>query len=125
MPAKNAAPTMRQTQMNTRIDVGLKEAGDAALAHLGYTPSAAVRGLWRFVVDHQDDAAAVRSVIEPDAASALSDEASRKAATIVGLRSLYEQTACELGIPDKAEADLPSWDDLRGGWYGERLEREA
>lgn len=125
MPAKNAAPTMRQTQMNTRIDVGLKEAGDAALAHLGYTPSAAVRGLWRFVVDHQDDASAVRSVIEPDAASALSDEAARKVAAVSGLRSLYEQTACELGIPDKAEADLPSWDDLREDWYDERLEREA
>ena len=125
MPAKNAAPTMRQTQMNTRIDVGLKEAGDAALARLGYTPSAAVRGLWRFVVDHQDDAASVRSVIEPDAASALSGEASRKAAAISDLRSLYEQTACELGIPNKAEAGLPPWDDLREDWYDERLEWEA
>ena len=125
MPAKNAAPTMCQTQMNARIDAELKEAGDTALARLGYTPSAAVRGLWRFVVDHQDDAAALREVIEPGAASALSDEAVRKAAAISGLRSLYEQTACELGIPDKAEADLPSWDDLRGDWYDERLEREA
>lgn len=125
MPATNAVPAMRQTQMNTRIDVGLKEAGDAVLARLGYTPSAAVRGLWRFVVDHRDDAAVVREVIEPDAASALSDEAVRKAAAISGLRSLYEQTACELGIPDRAEADLPSWDDIREDWYDERLEREA
>ena len=125
MPATNAAPAARLTQMNTRIDAELKAAGDAALARLGYTPSAAVRGLWRFVVDHQDDAASVREVIEPDAASALSDEASRKAAAISGLRSLYERTAHELGIPDKAEADLPSWDDLREGWYDERLEREA
>lgn len=125
MPATSAVPTARQTQMNTRIDAELKAAGDAALAHLGYTPSAAVRGLWRFVVDHQDDAAAVREVIEPDAASAFSDEAVRKAAAISGLRSLYEQTACELGIPSKAEAGLPSWDDIREGWYDERLEREA
>lgn len=125
MHATNAAPAARQTQMNTRIDAELKAAGDAALARLGYTPSAAVRGLWRFVVDHQDDAAAVREVIEPDAASALSDEASRKAAAIVGLRSLYEQTACELGIPGKAKANLPFWDDIRESWYDERLEREA
>ena len=125
MPATSAAPTARLTQMNTRIDSGLKEAGDAVLARLGYTPSAAVRGLWRFVVDHQDDAAAVREVIEPDAASVLSDEASRKAAAIAGLRSLYEQTACELGIPGEAEAELPSWDGLREDWYDERLEREA
>ena len=125
MPATSAAPTARLTQMNTRIDAELKAAGDAALSRLGYTPSAAVRGLWRFVVDHQDDAAAVREVIEPDAASAHSDEAVRKAAAISGLRSLYEQTACELGIPDRAEADLPPWDDLREGWYDERLERGA
>lgn len=125
MPAINAAPTAHQTQMNTRIDAGLKEAGDAVLARLGYTPSAAVRGLWRFVVDHQDDAATVRSVIESDAASALSDEASRKATAIAGLRSLYERTACELGIPGKAEADLPSWHNIREDWYDERLEREA
>lgn len=125
MPATNAAPTVRQTQMNTRIDAELKEAGDTALARLGYTPSTAVRGLWRFVVDHQDDAAAVREVIEPGAASALSDEAVRKAAAISGLRSLYEQTACELGIPDRAEADLPSWHNIREDWYDECLEREA
>lgn len=35
------------------------------------------------------------------------------------------RAVCELGIPSKAEADLPSWDDLREGWYDERLEREA
>lgn len=125
MLATNAASAARQTQMNTRIDAELKAAGDAVLAHLGYTPSAAVRGLWRFVVDHQDNAAAVREVIEPDAASALSDEASRKVAAIADLRSLYEQTACELGISGKAEAELPSWDDLREDWYDERLEGEA
>lgn len=74
-----AAPLARQTQMNTRIDATLKEAGDAVLARLGYSPSAAVRGLWQFVVDHQDDAASVRKVIEPGVASALSDESARKA----------------------------------------------
>ena len=52
MPAANATSAARQTQMNMRIDAELKAAGDAALAHLSYTPSAAVRGLWRFVVDH-------------------------------------------------------------------------
>ena len=125
MPAENLKPAARQTQVNTRIDAGLKAAGDAALARLSNTPSAEVRGLWQFVVDCQDDAAVVREVIEPDAASVLSDEASRKAAAIAGLRSLYERAACELGISDKAEADLTSWDDLREGWYDERLEREA
>lgn len=125
MPGTTAASQARQTQMNTRIDAALKEAGDAVLARLGYSPSAAVRGLWQFVVDHQDDAASVRKVIAPDAATALSDEAARKASAITGLRSLYAQTAHELGIPGNGGVDVPSWDDLREDWYDERLGREA
>ena len=125
MPGTAAVLQARQTQMNTRMDATLKEAGDAVLARLGYTPSAAVRGLWRFVVTHQDDAAAVRGVIEPDAASALSDEATRKVSAILGLRSLYAQKAQELGISGNGAVDLPSWDDLRDEWYAGRLEREA
>ncbi|MGQ5426067.1 hypothetical protein ACULPM_03355 [Thermophilibacter sp. ZX-H3] len=125
MPGTTAAPLARQMQMNTRIDATLKEAGDAVLARLGYSPSAAVRGLWQFVVDHQDDAASVRKVIEPGAASALSDESARKASAITSLRSLYAQTAHELGIPGSDGADIPSWDDLREDWYDERLDREA
>lgn len=125
MPGTTAAPQARQTQMNTRIDTALKEAGDAVLARLGYSPSAAVRGFWQFVVDHQDDAASVRKVIAPDAVTALSDEAARKASAITSLRSLYAQTARELGIPGNDGADIPSWDDLREDWYHERLGREA
>lgn len=125
MSGTTAAPLARQTQMNTRIDAALKEAGDAVLARLGYSPSAAVRGLWQFVVDHQDDATSVREVIEPGAAGALSDEAARKASTIAGLRSLYARTAHELGISGYNSVDLPSWDDLREDWYDERLKKEA
>ena len=124
MPRATAVPQARQTQMNTRIDTSLKEAGDAVLARLGCSPSAAVRGLWQFMVDHQDDAASVRKVIEPGAASALSDESARKASAIASLRSLYTQTARELGIRGNDGADIPSWDDLREDWYDERLERE-
>ncbi len=125
MPTTNAVLAARQIQMNTRIDAGLKEAGDAVLARLGYTPSVAVRGLWQFMVDHQDDAASIREVIEPGTALAISDEASRKASAIAGLRSLYERMIRELGMPVACCADLPSWDDLREDWYDERLEREA
>ena len=125
MPGTTAVPQARQTQMNTRIDASLKEAGDAVLARMGYSPSAAVRGLWQFVVDHQDDVVSVREVLEPDAASSLTDEAARKASAIAGLRSLYVQTAHELGISGSGVANLPTWDDLREDWYDERLEREA
>ena len=40
----------RPVQMNVRIDRQLKEAGDAVLAHLGMTPSQAVRALWEYLV---------------------------------------------------------------------------
>lgn len=125
MPGTTAVPQARQTQMNTRIDASLKEAGDAVLARMGYSPSAAVRGLWQFVVDHQDDVVSVREVLEPDAASSLTDEAARKASAIADLRSLYVQTARELGISGSGVANLPTWDDLREDWYDERLERKA
>ena len=36
----------RPVQMNVRMDRQLKEAGDAVLAHIGMTPSQAVRTLW-------------------------------------------------------------------------------
>ncbi len=125
MAEMTAVSGARQTQMNTRIDASLKEAGDAVLARMGYSPSVAVRGLWRFVVDRQDDAAAVREVIEPDAVSALSDDSARKMRATAGLRTLYEQTAAELGISSEPPADLPSWDELREAWYDERLNEEA
>ena len=34
------------SQVNARIDAGLKAAGDAALAKAGLTPTKAIRGLW-------------------------------------------------------------------------------
>lgn len=40
----------KSIQMNVRIDRQLKEAGDAVLAHIGMTPSKAVRTLWEYLV---------------------------------------------------------------------------
>ena len=34
------------TQMNVRLETNLKNQGDAALAHAGYSPSQAARKLW-------------------------------------------------------------------------------
>lgn len=110
--------------MNTRIDASLKEAGDAVLARLGYTPSQAVRGLWMFAVAHQDDATAIRQVIEPYAAQTLSDEAAGRIAATEKLRALYQQTAGKLHIPHGTNSALPTWSDLRDAWYEERLEGE-
>lgn len=115
--------TARQVQMNTRIDAGLKAAGDSVLDGLGYTPSAAVRGLWRFIAEHADDAAAIRGVIEPEAAEALDDGASRRLAASASRRELYAQAISSLGIPSQPASELPGWDSLRDAWYEERLGR--
>lgn len=115
-----AAPESRQTQMNTRIDAGLKEAGDAVLAGLGYTPSVAVRGLWRFVVEHQDDAASIRAVLDPEPCGA--SGADRRLALLESTRDRYVGTLAALGLgSDGPAADGATWDELRDAWYDERL----
>ncbi|MBM6786423.1 hypothetical protein H6A33_09500 [Collinsella tanakaei] len=125
MTVMASASSSRQIQMNVRIDAALKEAGDTVLGNLGYTPSMAVRGFWRFIVNYQDDAAAVREINEPDVATELSAEAAHKMSATSRLRSLYEQTAAELGIDGEDASILPSWDELRDAWYTERLEGDA
>lgn len=42
----------RPVQMNVRMDRQLKEAGDAVLAHIGMTPSQAVRELWQYLTEN-------------------------------------------------------------------------
>ena len=53
MEATVEHPKSELTQMNTRIDRKLKERGDAALARAGFTPSQAVRALWKFAAEHE------------------------------------------------------------------------
>lgn len=47
----------------------------------------------------------------------------RKVPALHDLGPLRAQTVRELDVPGKDGADLPSWDDLREGWYDERLEK--
>lgn len=53
----------------------------------------------------------------------LTDGTVRKVPALHDLRSLRVQTVRELDIPEKSGADLPSWGELREGWYEERLEK--
>ena len=55
--------------------------------------------------------------------AAPTDDVVRKASALSDLRSLHAQTARELDISEKDGVDLSSWDDLREGWYDERLEK--
>lgn len=112
-----AARVARQVQMNTRIDGSLKEAGDAVLRQLGYTPSTAVRGLWRFAVEHQNDPATIRAVLGGERG----DGAAERLGAIAEQRERYAQCVAELGIASEAHEGLPTWDDMREEWYESRL----
>lgn len=52
-------------QMNVRMPRSLKEAGDAALAHVGLTPSGVVRGIWEKAARRGKDLEEVVSLLEP------------------------------------------------------------
>ena len=116
---KTVARGSRQVQMNTRIDEGLKERGDAALHRLGYSPSEAVRGLWRYAVERQDDPDAIRAVLGGER----NNDVERRVSALAVQQERYAQCAAELGIAAGARDDLPSWSALRDEWYDERLER--
>ena len=51
------------------------------------------------------------------------DDADRKVSALHDLGSLRAKMVRELDISEKDGADLSSWDDLREGWYDERLEK--
>lgn len=119
------AATISQTnpvQMNVRIGDRLKRAGDDVLLQLGMTPSAAVRGLWEFLVAHQDEPEAVRAVIDPAASQSAQDHKQMRQRTMQAVRSRYGQLASSLGIEGVAFSAEPTWDELRDMVYDARLE---
>ena len=68
-------------------------------------------------VKKRQDRASARIGVDP------MDGAVRKMSGLHDLGSLRAQTARELDFSERDGADLPSWDDLREGWYDERLEK--
>lgn len=54
-------------QMNTRIDSQLKADGDAVFASLGFTPSDAVRGIYKFAVRQKRNPRMIENVLIEEA----------------------------------------------------------
>ena len=122
-----AAPELavEMTQMNTRIEKSLKEQGDEALARAGYTPSRAVRALWRIAARHQQDPEALASLLagedpsrvaREDAEAARKRELARQGASMVG--RFYERLGVSMAAAQAAQ--LP-YNELRDEYYLERL----
>ena len=98
---------MQAVQMNTRLDAGLKREGDSVLADLGFTPSQAVRALWRFVVDHRERPERILQVLSAGETDA-TDEASVRVRALKRGRDLC--AGLEPVFPDLVDA---SYKELR------------
>lgn len=111
-------------QMNLRIDADLKRRGDEALAKAGYTPSRAVRALWRLAVDADDRPAAIAAALEPRGATgevAVAEERRGRHAAIERGWHLCDAFLREHGIdPGGSCDDLPSDAELRAETFEER-----
>ena len=57
-------------QINARLDAACKKSGDAALASIGYTPSAAIRALWSKAARRGADLQEVKRLLDGQSESA-------------------------------------------------------
>lgn len=93
----------RPVQMNVRMDRQLKEAGDAVLAHIGMTPSQAVRELWQYLTENghmpvekkNDD-----EVLPDDIRSKASSSRVSEGAALIS--NFYERFSIQRPSPDEA-----------------------
>lgn len=94
------------TQMNLRIDATLKRDGDAALAAAGYTPTQAVRTLWRFAAQHRNQPKAVREGLAfgaTDGQPGATEEVRARISAIQRGANIYQRFLSSLGV---SEADV-------------------
>lgn len=93
----------RPVQMNVRIDRQLKEAGDAVLAHIGMTPSQAVRELWQYLTENGRMPIAKRNndeVPSDDMRSKVSSSRVSEGAALIS--NFYERFSIQKPSPDEA-----------------------
>lgn len=101
----------RQAQVNARIDAELKEAGDAALAAAGLTPTQAVRMLWSLAVRYQDEPERLHEALDPDSAAPSADEMAERRRKIEAVRrgaSLMEKFFKEFAIAPQPDPNRSS-----------------
>ena len=109
---------MQPTQMNTRIDSTLKAEGDSVLAAFGYTPSQAVRAMWRFLVANRDNPDRIKAALEnADADSGQDAELERRLGILEDGHRLYDTL-----LPQPSGEALLSYDELRDSAYASMLE---
>ena len=112
-------PKAKSSQVNARIESELKQAGDAALASAGITPTQAVRAVWRFAAKNAGSPEKIAEFIaaaeeEPDAA-ALAERERKLEAARRGPK-IMEEAYKKLGLPwppKPSPLDTMEWHELR------------
>lgn len=121
---------MATAQMNVRLPLELKEAGDAAFASVGILPSQAVRALWSRAAERGQGLEKVIEVLREPGRSIAQDDALERAQAIVpdGLARLGISATAAASVTDAAQtgatsahaAEIP-YDELKAAAWAERL----
>lgn len=117
-------PQLAEAQINVRIDRTLKEKGDAALAHAGFTPSQAVRMLWTMAAQREEEPEMIAGFFEPeDAAESMAArkmELERRRAVAERAPRIIADALASQGTEALAKSFAESsYDDLKRGAYEE------
>lgn len=119
----------KSSQMNIRIQESIKERGEKAFAHIGLSPSEAVRKLWDFAARHENDPKALLSLIAeldevgtPEEAAQLS-----KLESLQEIDRMRESLYSELGItptplPENDAERIAYYEKLAEQYYDEKLQ---
>ena len=94
------AATSTMVQMNTRIDRTLKQEGDRVFKAMGFSPSEAVRGFYRFACSHAMD----RATLDP----VLSQTEEADELPFSELKSLWTRFVSDAGLSQHAQRTAPS-----------------
>lgn len=112
----------KSSQMNIRMQESIKERGEKAFAHIGLTPSEAVRKLWDFAARHENDPKALQGLIAELDEVDTPEEAAQpsKLESLQEIDRMRENLYSELGI---APTPLSENDAERIAYYEKLTEQ--
>lgn len=121
---------VEMAQLNTRIEKELKHAGDAALKEAGYTPSQAIRALWKKVANSSDNPEAIRKLLSesPTKASPETDLSTNRKLQLLREGETQQKIALEkLGISNESFQPFAhdSYEDLKETFILDRYADEV
>ena len=110
-------------QVNARIDVNLKTAGDAALAKAGLTPTKAIRALWQRFAELADQPEKIRELVESRDVLAPAERAEqeRKLSLAREGSMIVSRSLAERGVVVPEGLEELSYEELREQVLLERL----